>query len=318
MSASRASPGGMGLLLVLATALISGVSTYVNLFAVPGTSSDAFVTVRNLLVAVAIAPMALFVSGGIRSGLTSKQWGQLALIGLVGGSIPFLLFFHGLALAAAAKGGPTASFFYRTLFLMATTLGVVVLGERARPRVALAALLLLVGNAFLLSLTSAVWVDGTGFVLVATVLWAVEYTLSKHALRSLSSGTVAFGRMGFGALFLVAYLGISGQLAEVSGFSGGQWVWILISAAFLTAFVATWYTGLKHVELGTAASVLVLGFPVTYLLSVAFDGARMTTDQALGVVAIAVGLPLAVGYTLLRDAWGTLARFWRGADAPTG
>ena len=45
------SRAGMGLLLVLATAIVSGVSTYVNLYAVQGTSSDVFVTVRNLVVA---------------------------------------------------------------------------------------------------------------------------------------------------------------------------------------------------------------------------------------------------------------------------
>ena len=89
---------GAGFLLVLATALVSGVSTFVNLYAVKGTNSDAFVTVRNLVVAAMIVPLAYLGARGASRPLRAFDWGRLALIGLVGGAIPFLLFFHGLSL----------------------------------------------------------------------------------------------------------------------------------------------------------------------------------------------------------------------------
>lgn len=307
---------GIGLLLVLATAILSGFSTFVNSYAVAGTSSDAFVTVRNALVALAIVPMAALTAAGGTKALARRDWARLAVIGLVGGAIPFLLFFHGLQLATEAKGGISASFFYRTLFLMATVMGIALLGERLRLRTLIAAVMLLGGNVLLLSLTSPVWVDGTGYVLIATVLWTVEYTLSKWTMRDLPSGTVALGRMGFGAIFLVTYLGITGQVTEMGSFTGAQWVWVLISAALLTAFVMTWYEGLRRVELGTATSVLVLGFPVTFLLSVAVHGSRVTIDQSLGVMAIVAGAGIAIGWALARDAGSVLARLVRaGARA---
>jgi drug/metabolite transporter (DMT)-like permease len=303
---------GAGLLLVLVTAFVSGVSTFVNIYAVKGTSSDAFVTVRNIVVAAAFVPVAFLATRYLRTpALRSVDWARLVVIGLIGGAIPFLLFYHGLELASAAGGAVTVSFVYRTLFLFATVFGVVFLAERFRWRVALAAALLLAGNALLLSLTSPFWTDGTPYVLAATVLWAAEYTLSKRTLRDLPSATVMLGRMGFGAVFLAGYLALTAQWGAVASFSPTSWAWVGISAALLVAFVASFYAGLKRVDLGVATSVLVLGFPVTWLLSILVQGSSFTLGQALGVVAIVAGVALAVGFALFRDTGEYLVRLLR-------
>jgi len=303
---------GLGLLLVLATATISGLSTFLNSYAVQGTNSDAFVTVRNVAVAVMIAPVALYFARRSPTRLDRTDLAWLAVIGLVGGAIPFLLFFHGLALATAAGGAATASFVYRTLFLMATVLAVVVLGERFRARVVAGAALLLAGNVLLLSWVSPLWTPGTSFVALATVLWAVEYTLSKRLLRRVPSTTVGFGRMGFGALFLLAYLALTSQYGSVAALSAGQWGWVGISAALLAAFVLTWYAGLRWTDLTVATSILVLGFPVTWVLDVAVRTSSVTAAAALGAAVVAVGAAVVAG----RDRWAALAGALRSRAAP--
>ena len=298
-----------GLLLVFFTAIVSGVATFVNGYAVQGTNSDAFVTVRNLAVAVSLALFLVLLLRFVpstRRRLRGADWARLAAIGLVGGAIPFLLFFRGLELAGA--GTTTASFVYRTLFLMAAALGVVVLRERLSPRLALAAVLLLGGNALLLTWTSPVWNTGVLFVLAATALWAVEYTISKHALRDLPPSVVAAGRMGFGGVFLLAYLAVTGQFGAVAGLSGGQLLWAAISAVLLVAFVATWYTGLKHVNLSTATAVLVLAFPITWALSVLAGKTAFGAPQAVGAAAVAFGVCVAVGLASLRSSLGRAVR----------
>ncbi|MGI0131891.1 MAG: DMT family transporter [Thermoplasmata archaeon] len=307
---------GPGVLLVLATAVVSGVSTFINSYAVQGTSSDAFVTWRNGLVALLLVPFAIVAGRSLRDRLRPVDWGRLALIGLVGGAVPFVLFFRGLEIATAAGSATTASFVYRTLFVMATALGVVVLRERLHGRMAVAAGLLLLGNFLLLSLTSPILSDGTAYVLAATALWAVEYTLSKRTLRDLPAGTVATGRMGFGAVFLIAYLAATAQLGTVAGFSSGEWTWIVISALLLTAFVATWYAGLRRVDLGVATSVLVLGYPITWVLAVLVRGSAFTVEQAAGVAVIAFGTVLVIGASAWRDAGTYLAGLVLGHPGP--
>ena len=301
---------GLGILLVLFTALISGVSTFVNFWAVQGANSDAFITARNLLVAGLLVPLFFLARSSVRSRLGRDDWLRLIVIGLIGGAIPFLLFFRGLQMAGAA-GAPTATFGYRMLFLLATVLAVVFLKERFSWRVGIAAGLILGGNALLLSLTATVWADGTLFVLAATVLWASEYTLSKRTLSGLPSTTVALARMGFGGLFLFGYLVVSGQLAAVSALTAAQLQWIGISALLLVAFVTTWYAGLRHVDVSVATSVLVLGFPITLVLDVLASRKPLSLPQAAGVVVIAFGVVLVVGLASLRETWVYLDRVVR-------
>lgn len=302
---------GPGVLLVLATAVVSGVSTFINSYAVAGTNSDAFVTVRNLVVALALLPLAAIAGRAGRTRLRAIDWGRLVAIGVIGGAVPFLLFFRGIELASAAGAVTTASFLYRTLFLMATVLGVVVLGERFHPRVALAAGLLLGGNILLLSLTSPVLTDGSAYVLAATALWAAEYTISKRTLRDLPSPTVMLGRMGFGAIFLSGYLIATAQLDAAVGLTWGQWEWVGLSALLLTAFVTSWYAGLKRVDLGVATSALVLGYPVTWLVSVVVRGSSFTPAQVVGAAVVAGGVALALGWGALKAAARHVTRLAR-------
>ncbi len=313
----RASWIGPGLLLVVLTAGISGVSTFVNSYAVAGTNSDAFVTVRNLAVAAAFVPVAFLATRHLRApALRGVDWLRLLAIGVIGGAIPFLLFFHGLEIATKAGGAATATFGYRTLFLWATIFAVVALGERFHWRVALGAALLLGGNLLLLSLTSPIWTDGTSYVLAATVLWAAEYTISKRTLRDLPSATVVLGRMGFGALVLAGYLAATAQWSAVGRFTPGQWEWVGISAALLAAFVAAWYPGLKRVDVGVATSVLVLGFPITWALGILWQGAPFRLPAALGAVAVVAGAGIVVGLAQLRLAGAFVRRALRPSAAP--
>lgn len=299
--------GATGLLLVLLTAIISGVSTFVNFWAVQGTNSDAFITVRNLLVGLLLVPMFLIARPAVRRALRREDWLRLVGIGILGGAIPFLLFFRGLQIAGAA-GAPTATFGYRTLFLIATAMAVVFLRERVSKRAALGAGLLLGGNVLLLSLTAPVLTDGTLYVLAATVLWAGEYTLSKRTLRDLPPATVALARMGLGGVVLAGYLAVTGQFMAVAALDAAQIEWIGISALLLTAFVTTWYAGLRHVDVSVATAVLVLGFPITILLDVLAGRRPLGLSQAAGVVVIAFGIVLAIGLASLRETWQYLDR----------
>lgn len=295
-----------GLVLVLVTAGISGLSTFLNALFVQGANSDAFVTVRNLAVAGLLVPLWLLARSPSSAPLERRDLARLAVIGVVGGAIPFLLFFRGIELATAAGGAATASFGYRTLFLMATLLGVVALGERLNRRAALAALLLLVGNALLLALVAPVWTDGTLYVLLATALWAVEYTISKATLVRLPSSTVALGRMGFGAVALAGYLAVTQQWGEVGAFSAATWSSVAYSALLLAAFVVTWYAGLKRVELGVATSALVLGFPITWALALLVRGGRATPWAEAGALLVVAGVAIALGLGRGRSALRSL------------
>jgi len=84
-----------GYLLVLGTAIISGVSIFVNQFGVRVINSDIFTGLKNIVVAVILLCLIFwFKEWKLLAKLKIKEWLTLVLIGLVGGSIPFLLFFR--------------------------------------------------------------------------------------------------------------------------------------------------------------------------------------------------------------------------------
>ncbi len=299
---------GPGFALVIMTVLISGVSNFVNFKAVQGTNVDAWITVRNAAVALLLVPPAMVLGRSQRTRLRGRDWARLATIGLVGGAVPFLLYFHGFQMAAAQGGAAAASLGYRSLFLVATVFAVLFLRERLPRGFMLAALLLMAGNVLLVAFSGSIWTGGTAYVLLATALWAGEYTLSKRAMQGLPSSTVALSRMGFGAVFLFAYLVLSGQAAAVTGFAGADWASLFLSALLLFGFVATWYAGLRTVDLSVATSLLVLAFPITWALGVLSVKVPLLAEQAAGATVIALGAAVLLRALSLPGMRSVLAR----------
>ena len=133
----------MGVRLVLLTAIISGFSIFLNAFAVKGIDSSIFTFSKNLLVVFLLSGVLISLRAWKEiTSLHRSQWLLLTLIGLIGGSIPFLLFFKGLQLSI----GPTASFLHKSLFIYATIFSVLFLKERVNLKFIIPALLLLLGN----------------------------------------------------------------------------------------------------------------------------------------------------------------------------
>ncbi len=282
-----------GFWFVLATALISGVSIFLNKFGVAGMDAALFTTGKNVLVALLLISTLFFLKerGAVRK-LSKRDWSVLALIGLIGGSLPFLLFFTGLQLTSAAQG----SLLHKMLFLWVVVLAALTLKERVSKSMVAGILLLLAGNLVLLKLTSFTFGLGDALILAATLFWAAEIVLSKHLLRldHVSGRIVAAGRMGFGALFLLAYLFATNKLALVATLSSGAWGWIALTSVLLYGYVFTFYEGLKRVPASVAAALLVLGTVVTTFLEFAWTG-RITGLQVLGSALLLAGAIAIVG-----------------------
>src|SRR3989344_5494999 len=87
-----------GYFLVFLTAVISGFSIFINKFSVSAINPYVFTGLKNVIVAVFLSSLFIFLKDfKIFRTAKIKEWILLAVIGLVGGSIPFLLFFKGLS-----------------------------------------------------------------------------------------------------------------------------------------------------------------------------------------------------------------------------
>lgn len=284
-----------GLILVLATAIISGFSIFINKYGVSGINPYIFTFLKNAVVALMLSSAILLVKDWkLFKRLTKRQWLLLLAIGLVGGSVPFLLFFKGLSITSAAQG----SFIHKTMFVYVAILAVIFLREKISKEFLIGALLLILGNLLLLKKLPVSFGKGDLLVLTATFLWAIENVISKYALRDLSSKVVTWGRMFFGSIFILSYLGFLGQLAPIANLNLQQIGWTAITAGLLFSYVLTWYSGLKYVPVSVATAILMLGSSVTTILSLA-SGASVTPKEIMASSLILSGLIFVVGFRSL-------------------
>src|SRR3954454_21395382 len=92
-----------GVLLALATAAISGLSVYLNAFGVKLVSDAAvYTTAKNAVAAVVLVPLARLLGPRHEAmSLPSRTRLGVPAIAVIGRSVPFVLFFSGLAVATA-------------------------------------------------------------------------------------------------------------------------------------------------------------------------------------------------------------------------
>ena len=294
-----------GLIFAFFTALVSGFSIFVNKFGLKESDPFVFTGMKNIAVVVfLISAIILLGEIGELRRLSIKQWGKLTLIGLFGGSIPFLLFFKGLSMTSAATG----SFIHKTMFVFVTIGAVIFLKERAEKPFIIGAVLLLAGNALLLKLSSFSLNAGDLLILIATLLWSVENIISKHALKEISSRVVAFGRMAIGFLFILLFWAFTGRIETALSLTMPQLSWILLTSAFLFLYIISWYYALQKLKASVATSILLLGSPITTLLSMAFLGADVTIGQAFGMLMIVAGIVMAVWFTQISNLFRYIAQ----------
>ncbi|HET7645349.1 MAG TPA: EamA family transporter [Candidatus Limnocylindria bacterium] len=285
----------IGLALAGTTALVSGVSVFLNATAVRSVGDPVlFTTLKNgvaalILVALALAlvprPVATVAALGTRTKL-----GLLAL-GVVGGSIPFVLFFTGLASASA----PAAAVIHKTMFAWVALLAVVLLRERLGLLQLGALGVLLVSQLLIQPPDGISWTSGETMIAIATGLWAVEVIIAKRVLRGVPSPIGAVARMGIGLVLLVAYLTWTGGLAKLGGLGMEQWAWVLGTGLLLSAYVATWYAALRRAPATAVTAVLTVAAPITAALQLVANGQVPATGATIGYAGtLLAGLVVAV------------------------
>lgn len=275
----------VGLYFALITALISGVANFLNKNALAVVKdSFVFTTAKNILVALVLTGLVLTPSIWRQmKSLKRRDWLLLSAIGVIGGSLPFVLFFKGLSITSAVQ----ASFIHKTLFIWVTLLAMPLLKEKLTRWQGLALMMLLAGNLLLGGFGA--WHFGWGEILVflATLLWACEYIIAKKALQNISARLVAWARMFFGAIILIIWLTISGKIGTLVSLNNFQWSWIALMSLLLLGYVGFWYAALKRHPVSVVASILVLASPVTTLIS-AITTHQFGFRQLVGVVIVAL------------------------------
>ena len=288
------------LLPALLAALVSGVAVFVNGLAVRRfDDATVYTTAKNLIAGIVLAGVLVAATWRTRPtqpAPTRTEWSWLAVVALIGGAVPFVLFFEGLAMATSTD----AAFIHKTLVVW-VAIGATVCPRRAdRPRCTSS-------RSHCCSAGHAVVAGGvslTGFgageamIFAATLIWAVEVVIVKRLLTTVSPSWAASARMLGGSALLLAWLALRGDLGALGSFTTNQWWWLALTGTTLALFVSLWYRALALAPAIDVTAVLVVGAAVTAALNSGFRGVPVSSDAAgyllmlLGAaVVIALGSP---------------------------
>ena len=306
-----------GVQLAVAAACVSGVAVFVNGEAVGAfPSPTVYTTAKNLIAGLLLVMVAARVAAaprGVDSGTGSAGGHRAGLlaVAVVGGSVPFVLFFEGLARATSTD----AAFIHKTLVVWAAVLAVVVLRESVGAVQVAAVGLLIAGHALLTGGLGNLRL-GTGelMILAATLCWSVELVIAKRILGDVPAATVAAVRLGAGSMVLVGWLAVTGRLDQLVSLDAGQWAWIAVTGPILALFVSLWYRALAAAPVTDVTAILVVGAVITGVLDLVVAG-EPAAGRVPGWLLIAAGAALvaAHGARLERDADVELA----GTEEPS-
>lgn len=285
-----------GIYFALATALISGFAVFLNKFGANAFGEPyLYTTFKNIGVAlIFFSILCLPKLWRELKNLNKKEWLYLWIVGLVGGSVPFLMFFKGLTMTSSAN----AAFIHKTLFIWVSIFAFFFLKEKFGRLQILALILLLGGNFLLFGFKS--WQFGIGELLAlgATLLWSVEYMFAKKLLKNLSSEIVAWGRMFLGSLILIGFILATGRAENMLALNLGQLKWLLISVPLLFGFVFTWYKALKYAPASVVTCFLVPASLITTLLNSIFITHQYSLRQACASLIFVAALVLVYKFRL--------------------
>ncbi len=308
----------VGIVFALAAAVVSGGSVWLNgqvvgrvdLFGDPGT----YTTAKNLvagavLLAVAVSATASGSGHGLVRPTRRSQWWGLAAVAVIGGSVPFLLFFEGLS----ASGAPAdAQLVHKAgLLLLVAILGPAVLGERMGPIQLAGVGLVLVGYWVLSGDIGSLSVGrGLLLVLAASACWAVESVIDRWLLSptpgsagggGLTPATVAVARLGAGSLVLLGVGALNGDTARLADIGIAGWGFALLTGAVLALYAGLWLYALANAQAVDVTAVLAVAAPITAVIALLVDGAAVPDPAGIAVVG-AGALVVAAGAVTGRQA----------------
>jgi len=276
-----------GIILAFVTAFVSGISIFSNALFVSNVDPLVFALLRNVIVAILLTATICFTrqTSTIRR-LSPRQWGMLVCIGIIGGGIPFAMFFSGLSITGAVNG----NVLQKTLFLWVALLAVPVLREKISKLQFAGYLTLFIGMFVIGGTYTLIPSIGTALVLGATILWAIEHIVAKVTLTTVSPLLVSWARMVFGLPCLLAACIIAGKTGIIVHPASYTVVPLLVSSIFLIGYMSSWYRAMKYAPVTVVSSILVFAPVVTAVLSSGIFHKAVPIQQSITYVMLTTGM----------------------------
>jgi drug/metabolite transporter (DMT)-like permease len=278
----------VGYLFAVINAIVSGVAVYVSSLGV-GLFTDPvlFTSLKNGVVG-ALLLIPLLASARQRGrfrGLRRSEWVWLVVVALVGGSVPYALYFTGLKSTTPVTGALGD----HLQFALVVVLAVALLKERLTATMWAGMAALLAGVLLSANLGLLAWNGGTVLILISTVLFSIEWVIVRYLLQArLRPLTVMTAKMTLGSAMLFGYLAIRGGLDPIAHLSPKQWFYAVGTGGLLLVFTASIFIAIHVVRVSAVMAIGAAAPLVTIAL-------QLATGHRVGLSASDLGLLLILG-----------------------
>lgn len=272
-----------GIKYALITAVISGAANFLNKELLTGGMDPVLMTWLKNIIAGLFLLAILGISFKNLKPVNGKNWLKIILIALIGGSVPFVLFFQGLAQTSAVTG----SLIHKTMFVWVAILCFFLYKEKPASWQIFGMFVMALGTIMLNGFKSFSLGQGEIMVMAATLIWSAEVILVKKYLNDIDFKVLAAGRLFIGSFFILGYGLWAGKFSAIGAVTPATWFKLTIVGAVLASFVFFWYRSLSFLSAGAVTSLLTLAFPITIIFT------RLKTFSPFTLIEFS-GLALAI------------------------
>lgn len=289
-----------GIIYAFIASIISGIAIFYAKISVSKIDPLILTTSRNLYVGI-IFFIFLLVSRKFNQvkKIQTKQLAQLIFIGLIGGSIPFYLFFIGLQLI----GAQNANIIHKSLFVWVSLLAVIFLKEKFNLIYLISFIFVFLGNFYFLPAKFSLG-KGELLVFAATLFWAIENIVAKKILKNISSELVGLFRMGIGAITLLGFGVICGKSGLFIKLNFNQLLTIFVGGSILSFYVYFWYKALKHAPVSLVVLILTFSTVIGSILNGSFARVKIQLNDISSSLLITTAIFLALSQAFVNRSGG--------------
>lgn len=271
-----------GIFLALGAAVVSGISIYLNKFAVGQTDPVLFSVIKNLLVAIFLGAF-LVKYADLKKAFSKKTVFPLSYVALGSGGLAFLLFFLGLKETTAVS----ANFFHKSMFLGVLILSAVLLKKSFSARNIAISALILGGNFLFWKVSGISFNYGDLLVLGATALWSLEAILVERFLPAVSAKTISLVRFAGSLPILGLFLTFGQKTNWTLAFASFSWT--LVLALVLLTYSLLYFSAVKTSGAFASTAVLSISPVVTFALSSGIPFSTLSQGVGAGIIVAGIG-----------------------------
>jgi len=281
-----------GIIFAFMAAIISGIAIFYAKISVVKIDPLVLISLRNLVAGTIFTSILLinYKKNKLRI-LRVNELIKLIIIGLLGGAIPFYLFFTGLKLTNAI----TANFIHKTMFVWVAVFGLIFLHEKLNRYLSISFIFILIANLFLFPKNFSIG-KGEIMILLATILWSAENIILKKINHNFSASLIGAFRMGFGAICLLTAVAANNKINLIFSLNPNQITVIIVGGTILFFYVYTWLSALKYAPATLVTMVLTFSIVVGNILNGSFAGVKLLAVD----IFTSIFLILAAGLALTK------------------